>query len=43
MVTGENLSSGLAKTASALTVFMLHFLERPLWPLTHNEFFRLDV
>ena len=22
---------------------MLHFLQRPLWPLTHNEFFRLDV
>jgi hypothetical protein len=22
---------------------MLHFLQRPLWPLTYNEFFRLDV
>jgi hypothetical protein len=22
---------------------MLHFLQRPLWPLTHNEFFRPDV
>ena len=26
-----------------LTVFMLHFLQRPLSPLRHNEFVRLDV
>ena len=26
-----------------LTVFMLHFLQRPLSPLRHNEFVGLDV
>jgi hypothetical protein len=43
MVTGESLSSGLAKTNSPLRVSMLHFPRRRLSPLSHNEFVRLDV
>jgi hypothetical protein len=43
MVIAKNLSSGLAKTASAPEVFMLHFPQRPLSPLSHNEFVRPDV
>src|SRR5260370_4328417 len=43
MVTGENLSSGLAKTGSAPHGFHATLSAVAAMALPHNQFFRLDV
>jgi hypothetical protein len=43
MVNWGNLSSGWRKPVLRLRVSMPHFPQRPLSPLSHNEFVRLDV